>query len=361
VSATNSVGEGPNSIEASATPTGNSGTCTTISTLSGSGVTGYLEGNGTAAQWNSPYGGAVAKDPVSGYTALFVADTGNNRIRMIYLAGPNTGVSILIAGSGIAGYYEGGGDPLQAYYSSPHSVSAVTDANGVAQELLIADTDNNRIRKLLKPTSGSAWQPVWFSGTGTAGLVNGAANVSQYNSPRAAVKATDGNIYVTDGTNNVVRKLDSQGASTTHATGFNLPSGITVSQTTGHLYVTEMNGHNVWKVPTSGTPTKIAGANAAGFADGTGTSAKFNNPYMLVWANPSGGEVLYIADRKNHRLRKLQISNNSVTTFAGTGVSGYLDGNCLSAQFNLLRGVALGPAGEVYVMDAGNNRIRKTQ
>jgi DNA-binding beta-propeller fold protein YncE len=298
---------------------------------------------------------------VSGYAALFVADTGNNRIRMIYLAGPNTGLSILIAGTGIAGYSEGGGDPFQAYYSSPHSVSAVTDANGVAQELLIADTDNNCIRKLLKPASGSAWQPVWFSGTRTAGQSDGAANVCQYDSPRAAVKATDGYIYVTDATWGLIRKVDSQGAATTRASGFNLPAGITVSQTSGLLYVTEMNGHNVWKVPASGTPTKIAGASAAGFADGTGTAAKFNTPYFLVWANTSGGEVLYIADRKNHRVRKLLISNNSVTTFAGTGSSGYLDGNCLSAQFNLLRGVAVGPAGEVYVMDAGNNRIRKTQ
>jgi fibronectin type 3 domain-containing protein len=362
VSASNSAGEGPNSSPASATPTGGSGgTCTTISTFSGNGVVGYLEGAGTAAQWNSPYGGAVAKDPVSGYNAVFVADTGNHRIRMIYLEGPNAGVSILIAGSGIAGYYEGGGDPFQAYYSSPHSVSVVTDANGVATELLIADTDNNLIRKLLRPTSGSAWQPIWFSGSGTVGLLNGTADVSQYYSPRAAVKATDGYVYVTDANNNRIRKLDSAGASATLVSGYSAPSGITVSPISGLLYFTEMNGHNVYKLTTAGNATKIAGATVAGFADGTGIGAKFNNPYFLVWANTAGGEVLYIADRKNYRIRKLVIATNAVTTFAGTGTAGYLDGGCSSAQFNVPRGVALGPSGEVYIMDAGNNRIRKTQ
>jgi hypothetical protein len=364
VSAVNATGESGNSNQASATPVGGGGgTCTTVSLFSGSGAYGYVEANGASAQWRVPIGGAVAKDPVSGFNSLFVADTENHRIRMIYLEGPDTGTSILIAGTGVAGYSEGGGNPLQALYNYPQSVSVVTDANAVAVELVIADTDNHAIRKLLKPLTGSAWRPVLFSGQpGVAGLVNGAAVSSRYKLPKGTVQGLDGNFYVTDAGNGVVRKLTSQGNSSTFASTFSTPTGMTVSKVSGMLYFTAEDGNSIWQVTTAGATTKIAGGGPDGYADGTGSSAKFDHPCHLAWANTSGGEVLYIADRKNYRIRKLTISTNAVTTFAGTGtIGGYLEGSCTSARFSQLRGVATGVNGEIYIMDTNNNRIRKAQ
>lgn len=363
IKAYNGAGESAYSNEASATTSagGSGGTCTTVSFLSGATQTGYVEGAGSIARWNEPYSGSAAKDPVSNNMALFIADTLNNRIRMLYLDGPNAGTSILIAGNGQSGYYEGGGDPFQAIYSFPTGVTAITDGAGVATELLVVDNGNCMIRKLLRPLSGSAWRPVWFSGQTSPGYVNGPAANSQYYYPRAAVLGNDGYIYVTDNGNGAVRKLDSAGASTTLVTGFTSVAGITVSRTSGTLYCTDTSTHDIWQVTTGGARTRIAGAGAAGFADATGTSAKFYTPYHLAWANTAGGEVLYVGDSYNHRIRKLTISTSTVTTFAGSGTAGYQEGNCSTAQFYRPRGVAVGSAGELYIIDSYNNRIRKAQ
>jgi NHL repeat-containing protein len=305
----------------------------------------------------------VAKDPVSGFNSLFVADTESHRIRMIYLEGSNAGKSILLAGDGYAGLYDGGGDAHKAHFRNPRGIAAITDANGVVTTLLVADTDNNIIRKLLPPTS-IKWRLSGFSGVGGAGYVDGSSSASQYNYPAGIVVAPDGFIYVADTGNGVIRKLDQFGTSSTLVAPGTIdsPFGITASQSSGLLYVSQYNPyHRVWRVDTSGGATVIAGSTTQGFADGTSTAAQFNWPSHLAWANTASGEVIYIADRYNYRIRKLAISSNAVSTFAGTGTPGFADGSCSTAQFDLPHGVAVGPVGEVYVIDTANNRIRKLQ
>ena len=110
----------------------------------------------------------------------------------------------------------------------------------------------------------------------------------------------------------------------------------------------------------TGSATRIAGTNSSGYADGTGTAATFYFPYHLAWALESS-EVLYIADRRNHRIRKMVLSTAVVSTLAGSGTSGYLEGACASARFQQPRGVAASPTGAVYVFDSDNHSIRKIQ
>jgi hypothetical protein len=340
---------------------GGGGSCSQVTVFSGSGIGGYLEGLGTAARWYFPYDGVVGKDPVSALNALFVADTFNHRIRMVYLEGANAGLSILIAGSGTAGYWEGDGDPYQARYNLPTGLAVIKDAGGIVTTLLVVDGGNNMIRKLDRPLSGSVWRPSWLSGQTGAGYADGPPDQTQFFFPRKAVVGLDGFIYVTDSMNNRIRKLNLAGNSSTLATGINTPVGITVSRTTGVLYLTENGAPSIWSLTTAGTANRIAGNGTAGVWDGTGAAARFSAPDQLDWTNAGGSEVLYIGDRLNHEIRKLAIATTVVTTYAGSGTAGYVNGSCSAAQFNNPRGVPIGPLGEIYVIDSGNYRIRKVQ
>ena len=351
---------------ASTQAAGGGAPCPTMSTVSGDGVYGYIEGVGTAAEWRKPVGGVVAKDPATGLYALFIADTENHRIRKVLLEGASIGQSSSIAGDGVAGYSEGSGVPKNARYNNPRGIAAITDLSGIVTALVIADTSNHRIRKLA--WNGSAWTSSNLSGAGTAGLKNVSNNgqFCQFNAPQGLVVASDGFIYVADTGNQAIRRVDPSngGASTTVGVGtFTSPVGITASGTSGGpLYVSAAGSHRIYQVTTAGAVTAIAGSGAAGFADGTGAAAVFNTPAQLVWANTASGAALFIADQFNNRIRRLVIATSAVNTHAGSGTAGFADGSCTAAQFNAPRGVAyLSTSGAVYVIDTSNNRIRKGQ
>lgn len=337
-----------------------------VTTLSGSGVYGYTEGASATAQWRSPYSGVTAKDPVTGLNVLFVADTDNNRIRMVYMEGANIGQSVLIAGNGTAGYGNGNGNALNARFNSPTGLAALMNASGVVMSLMVADTDNQMIRRLWPPVStGGSWSVSDVAGQlVTPGADDGPGLLATFQFPRGIAVGTDGALYVCDSDNDAIRKIDQQTNVTTLVVGTNLglifPLGITASQTSGMLYFTDQTGNSVWRMTTAGSALKIAGSGIAGGTDGIGTNASFNKPAFLAWANTAGGEVLYIADRLNHKIRKLVVSTTAVSSFAGSGSAGFADGICSTALLNTPRGVAVGPSGEVYVVDSANNRIRKT-
>jgi hypothetical protein len=340
------------------------GNCPNVSTLSGSGVSGYLEGTGTAAQWNAPRGGVIGKDPVSNNLALFVADTTNNRIRMVYLEGASAGQSVLLAGNGVAGY-QNSSDPLLCRYNGPQGITATLDTNGIVTALIIADTDNHVIRKLAAPVSGTAWIPSMIAGAhGVPGYVNGNSSLSRFNLPRG-ITAYGGVIYCTDlgdaSSLGNIRKIDSSNNTTGLVIGLANPFGVTISQTSGMLYFTDLNNHSVWQCTSAGAVSLVAGSGASGSADGTGSAASFNRPRHLAWLNTAGSELLYVAAQSNHKVRKIVISTAVVTTYAGSGTSGYLDGTCSSALFFNPQGIACALGGEVYVLDTDNHRIRKLQ
>lgn len=137
------------------------------------------------------------------------------------------------------------------------------------------------------------------------------------------------------------------------------PQGIVVDGA-GVLYVADRQNHVIRKIATDGHVTTLAGSGTSGLADGTGSAAKFYFPEGI--AVDDAGNV-YVADRNNHRIRRIDTnlspaSADYVTTFAG-GSSGFVDGTGTEAQFSYPYDVAIGPDGNLYVADELNHSIRK--
>jgi len=132
---------------------------------------------------------------------------------------------------------------------------------------------------------------------------------------------------------------------------FLLPAGI-VSDIEGNLFVTDDGDHRIRKISKEGVVSTIAGS-SKGYANGMGTEAMFNNPQGIII---DSNKNLFVTDYYNHRIRKISPSG-MVSTFAGSGIRGDLDGVNLHAQFNYPRGIAIDPLGNIYVSD--DHRIRK--
>lgn len=204
-----------------------------------------------------------------------------------------------------------------------------------------------------------------FAGT-TNGYLDGTGTAAQFSNPRGMTIDASGNLYVTDFNSYRIRKITPSGVVTTIAgNGNNIsmdgtgtaaqvtPNSITIDNA-GNLYFTEaFYNHKIRKITLSGVVTTIAGS-AQGFSDGTGTSAQFYNPRGIVVDN-SGN--LYVADSGNHKIRKITPAG-VVTTVAGS-TNGYADGTGTSAQFSFPFDLTMDKAGNLFVADSNNHKIRK--
>ena len=316
-----------------------------VTTLAGSGVAGYADRTGVAAQFKSPT--SVAVD--SSGTA-YVADLGNHRIRKITPAG----VVTTLAGSGVGGFADGTGAAAQ--FKSPAGVAV--DSSGT---LYVADFYNQRIRKITQ-----AGVVTTLAGS-TAGFADGTGSGAQFNGPNSVAVDPSGTVYVADYYNNRIRKITPAGVVTTLAgstagfadgTGagaqFYSPVGVAVDAS-GAVYVADYGNKRIRKITPAGVVTTLAGS-TAGSTDGTGGAAQFKNPYGV--AVDSSGTV-YVADYGDHRIRKITPAG-AVTTLAGS-TAGFADGTGTAAKFNYPEGVAVDSAGTVYVADTSNHRIRNIQ
>jgi prepilin-type N-terminal cleavage/methylation domain-containing protein len=138
------------------------------------------------------------------------------------------------------------------------------------------------------------------------------------------------------------------------AAQFNQPYGLAFDST-GNLYVADLQNHRIRRITPSGVVTTFAGSGVNGNVNGTGTAAQFNYPAGI--AVDSAGNV-YVADNGNRRIRKIS-PGGVVTTLAGSGAAGFADGTGVAALFNGPTGIAVDSAANVYVADRGNHRIRK--
>ena len=264
----------------------------------------------------------------------------------------NGGVVTTFAGSGVAGFADGTGTGAQLF----NPIGIAVDNSGT----LYVSTSHS-IRKI---TAGAV--VTTLAGSGTAGFADGTGTSAQFYNPTGAVVDASGTVYVADRGNNRIRQITAGGVVTTLAgsgaigiadgTGttaqFNGPGGIAVD-TSGTFYVS--NSHSIRKISAGGVVTTLAGSGTSGFADGTGSSAQFYNPIGI--AVDASGNV-YVADRDNSRIRKIT-AGGVVTTLAGSGVPGYIDGTGTSAQFINPIGLSVDASGTVYVGDVNNQRIRK--
>jgi hypothetical protein len=208
--------------------------------------------------------------------------------------------------------------------------------------------------------------------SGTASSATTLSVVQAYfTSPTSVGADSSGNLYVSDASAQTIQKVNASGqvtlvagstgvAGSANGTGssaqFNQP-GALVAAADGTLSVSDTANDLVRSITASGAVTTLAGtAGSKGTADGTGTAAKFSLPIGI--ARDANG-VLYVADSLNHTIRKITAAG-VVTTFAGTaGTAGSADGTGTGAQFNNPAGVAVDSSGNVYVADAANNTIRK--
>ncbi|MBX3103137.1 MAG: T9SS type A sorting domain-containing protein [Bacteroidetes bacterium] len=204
------------------------------------------------------------------------------------------------------------------------------------------------------------------------GLQNGTVANARFYFPYGLAMDTQGNLYVADRNNHCIRRITPQGEVSTLAGGqapgfldgtggaarFYFPSGITTDPD-GNVYVTEYGSHRVRKVTPAGVVTTVAGGGSVSvdggsFADGTGVFARFNSPMGIV-RDAEGN--LYVADVGNHRIRKVS-PQGVVTTLAGLA-AGYVDGPLNTARFNFPHGLGIDAAGDLYVADTYNHRIRR--
>jgi hypothetical protein len=244
------------------------------------------------------------------------------------------------------------------------------------------------------PLPGPTLAVTTLAGSGTSGNVNGTGTAAQFAGINGVAVDTAGNLYVSDSTNNNVRKITSAGVVTTlgsvplaygvaadaagsvYATTYNTnqikkitPAGVVTTlasggdlnwpvglavDAAGNVYAAGHISHKVHKVTPAGELTTFAGS-IQGYLDGTGTAARLNTPRGV--AVDTAGNV-YVADTDNHRIRKITPAG-VVTTLAGSGTQGYSEGSGTAAQFSAPYAVAVDAEGYVYVADQGNNRIRK--
>jgi uncharacterized protein (TIGR03437 family) len=319
-----------------------------ITTIAGNGTLGFGGdgGPGIGAQLYLPSGVAVDS---SGN--VYIADSLNNRLRK--LAG---GTISTVAGNGAVSYSGDAGAATKAQVSSPQGVAVDPAGN-----LYIADTANNAVRRVA--TNGTI---TTLLGNGTAGAGN-----SQLNGPQGVALDTAGNAYVADTQNARVLKISGGSAGVIAGTGtpgfggdggaatsaqLNTPIGVAVDPS-GNLYIADFGNNRVRRVTPGGTISTVAGNGNQGYSGdgGLATAAQLNGPSAVALDTANN---LYIADLQNNRVRV--VSGGIISTVAGTGTAGYSGdgGPATQAQLVSPSGLAVDPAGNVYVSD-GSTRVRK--
>jgi gliding motility-associated-like protein len=270
------------------------------------------------------------------------------------------------AGNGTNGFSGDGGPATSAQLA--WQIGLATDNSG---NLYIADHDNNVIRivnsvGIISTFAGN--HSLGYSGDG------GPAISAQLYHPARMATDNLGNLYFTDQNSELIRKINSAGIITT-ITG-NLPpgysgdggllinaqfgsiSGITIDNA-GNMYIADYGNHVIRKVNNAGIITTIAGNGSAGFSgdNGPATSAQLGSPYAVVFDNAGN---MYIPDNGNQRIRKINPAG-IITTVAGTGAPGYSGdgGPATAAEFLYPWSLSIDNSDNLYVTDAGNNVVRK--
>jgi hypothetical protein len=352
-----------------------------ITTVTGTGTSGFSGDGGLAidAQLDSPTG--VAFDQVGN---LYIADRFNHRIRQVIAA---TGIITTVAGSGLTGHGNGGfsgdgGPASDAQLDSPARV--IVDEMG---NLYIADSYNDRIRKVIAATGVITT----VAGTEIAGYGgdNGLATGAQLDGPLGVAIDKIGNLYIADANNNRIRQvIAATGIITTvagsgltgHGNGgfsgdggpaseaqLNYPTHVAMDGA-GNVYIADSENHRIRQVlAATGIITTVAGSGLTGNGNGgfsgdggPATDAQLNYPSGVA---VDGQGNLFIADNSNHRIRKVIAATGVITTVAGSGIAGYSgdNGPASDAQLNMPSDVAFDGVGNLYIGDQDNHCIRRVE
>ncbi|EFC43339.1 predicted protein [Naegleria gruberi] len=309
----------------------------------------------TRAQLYNPVGIFVSSN-----NEVYIADYSNHRIRKIL----KNGNIATIAGKGTCGFSGDNGPATNAQIYYPSSVFVSSN-----NEVYIADQSNHRIRKILE--NGNI---VTIAGNGIGGFSgdNGPATNAQIYYPYSVFVSSNNVVYIVDYGNNRVRKILGNGNIVTIAgngtSGFsgdngpatnaqlNNPVGVFVSSN-NEVYIADQSNHRIRKILENGNIVTIAGNGTGGFGgdNGPATNAQLYIPYSVFVSN----NEVYIVDYGNNRIRKI-LGNGNIVTIAGNGTSGFSgdNGPATNAQLNRPSSVFVSN-NEVYIADLNNHKIRK--
>ena len=316
----------------------------TTDTYAGSSSPGLLDGAYATAHFSGPYG--VCFDPVEG--AIYVADGFNHCIRKLV-----NGQVTTIAGNGTSGDVDGVGQNAQ--FNTP---TGVFFKNGF---LYICDDFNSKIKRM-----DSLFNVLTIAGNGSAGYADGPALAAMFHQPKSLTVDSAGVIYVADYENHRIRKIEG-GVVTTVAGDGNAGDGIGPAlnaslqrprdlclDDAGNLYFVDLMNHRIKVLTTAGDVELVAGSGTQGNANGIGALAEFSIPVAIDWESPG---TLMVLDAVDPLLRRVTTAG-VVTTVAGSGGTGYVDGNSTLAEFDLPQDICFNNYGELFVGDRNNNAIR---
>ena len=279
---------------------------------------------------------------------LYVTDAENNRIRKIKLGQVST-----FAGNGHNSFANGNG--MSAQFTFPFSVTLDKMGN-----LFVSDNDP-RMRKISPAADVST-----LAGTSTQGFADGNADTALFYPGNTMIADSQGNIYLSDDYNCRIRKINANGQVTTVAgdgevgfkegngneAEFHFPGGIVIDHQ-GNLFVADRGNDRIRKITADGQVSTFAGNGIQGEVNGVGVAAQFIRLSDLVI---DSNDNLFATD--GHSIRKIT-PEGIVTTIAGVTTPGYKDGDGVSAAFNFPSGLGIDDQGNIYVADTYNNLIRK--
>ena len=295
---------------------------------------------------------------------MYITEISCPRVRKVTTAG----IISIIAGNGIVGFSGDGGAATAAKIQNTRGV--VVDNFG---NIYIADNGNNVVRKInplgiITTIAGNSNSFQGFSGDG------GPATAAELAGPTGIAFDALGNLYISDGFNNRIRKVNTAGIITTIAgTGnagysgdgglalaaeLNFPWGITLDAL-GNIYIPDFSNNCIRKINTAGLITTVAGNGIVGYTGdgGLATAAQLNHP-TAVTIDTLGN--LYIADGENNCVRKVNTAG-IINTIVGNNIQGYSGDGGLStaAELNLPWGMVFDTNGNLYIVDSQNLCVRK--
>ena len=368
-----------------------------VQTIAGTGVPGDGGENipGVAAALNRPTG--LALDTAGN---LFIADSGNRRIRRVTPNGIISSVAIdvlalglafdpagtlyfsegsthavykivggritLVAGLGEPGFSGDGGLATQARLNLPHSIGIDGGSN-----VYIGDSGNGRIRRV---TPNGIIDTVAGNGLFRATPEGGLAITATLHLPRGSAADASGNLYISEPYRHRVRRISPTGILTTYAgtgragysgdggpaqsTDLSFPTALAFDRSANALYIVDQGNNRIRRISSDGTINTVAGNGqlGSGADDVPATQSSLNTPESIALRNGN----IYIADTGNHRIRLVDTSGR-IRSIAGTGQSGKSEDGIPATRAALAEptGVAVDSSGNVYIADTGNNRIRR--